>query len=75
MMRWSAVVPWRSKHGRGAEGKRPVLIAVERRVQNRAEYLAMEAVDHVNRESVLSFRRRLGNGCRFGRMRCQLMVS
>lgn len=75
MMHWSAVVPRRGKRGRGAEGKRPVLIAVERRAQNRAEYLAMEAVDHVNRESVLSFRRRLGDGCGFGRMRFQLMVS
>ncbi|MCY3626809.1 MAG: transposase [Gammaproteobacteria bacterium] len=37
------------KRGRGDEGKRPVLIAVERRAKNRAGLIAMTAVDRAYR--------------------------
>lgn len=52
------------KRGRGAEGKRPVLIAVERRAKNCTGLIAMAAVDRVNRESVQRFRPRLGDELR-----------
>lgn len=49
------------KRGRGAEGKRPVLFAVERK-GDRAGFLAAQAVDGVTHEQVAAFSRRLGDG-------------
>ena len=48
------------KRGRGAEGKRPVLFAVERK-GDRAGFLAAQAVDGVTHEQVSAFSRRLGD--------------
>lgn len=42
------------KRGRGAEGKRPVLVAVETREKG-AGFVAMQTVDHVCKESVRQF--------------------
>lgn len=42
------------KRGRGAEGKRPVLVAVETRAKG-AGFVAMQAVDTVSKETVGSF--------------------
>ena len=52
------------KRGRGAEGKRPVLVAVEHRSNKRAGFLALKAVDSVDGDTVRSFRSRLGDGLR-----------
>ena len=52
------------KRGRGAEGKRPVLVAVEHWDNERTGFLAMAAVEPVNKESVRAFRRRLGDDLR-----------
>ena len=52
------------KRGRGAEGKRPVLVAVEHRSNDRAGFLAMKAVDHVDGPTVRAFRKRLGDELR-----------
>ena len=49
------------KRGRGTEGKRPVLFAVERRGE-RAGFLAARAVDGVTHEQVGAFSRRMGDG-------------
>ena len=56
------------KRGRGADGKRPVLVAVEHRDNERAGFLTMEAVDRVNSKTVrvpsAAGRRSAGsNGC------------
>jgi transposase-like protein len=42
------------KRGRGAAGKRPVLVAVETRGKT-AGFVAMEAVDTVSKENVRQF--------------------
>ncbi len=42
------------KRGRGAEGKKPVLVAVEARGKG-ADFMAMKAVDTVSKETVCSF--------------------
>lgn len=47
----------KGKRGRGAEGKKPVLVACESRGE-RAGFVAMEAVDSVNRESIRDFAKR-----------------
>ena len=51
------------KRGRGAEGKQPVLFAVERKGE-RAGFLAAQVVDGVNHQQVGAFSRRLGDGLR-----------
>ena len=51
------------KRGRGAEGKQPVLFAVERKGE-RAGFLAAQVVEGVNHEQVGAFSRRLGDGLR-----------
>ena len=51
------------KRGRGAEGKQPVLFAVERRGE-RAGFLAAQVVEGVSHEQVGAFSRRLGDGLR-----------
>ena len=45
------------KRGRGAEGKTPVLVACENRDEH-AGFMAMEAVEHVDKETVGDFSRR-----------------
>ena len=52
------------KRGRGAETKRPVLVAVEHQSGGRTGFLAMKAVDHVDAPTVSSFRNRLGDQLR-----------
>ena len=51
------------KRGRGAEGKQPVLFAVERK-GGRAGFPAAQVVEGVNHEQVGAFSRRLGDGLR-----------
>ena len=51
------------KRGRGAEGKRPVPFAVERKGE-RAGFLAAQVVDGVSHGQVGAFSRRLGDGLR-----------
>jgi len=42
------------KRGRGAEGKKPVLVAVETR-KKRAGFVAMQAVDEISKKSIRNF--------------------
>ena len=49
------------KRGRGAENKRPVLVAVEHRANEGAGFIAMQAVARVDAKTVSRFRHRLGD--------------
>lgn len=49
------------KRGRGANNKRPVLVAVEHSANDRADFIAMQAVAQVDSKTVSHFRARLGD--------------
>lgn len=49
------------KRGRGTKNKRPVLVAVEHRANDRAGFIAMQDVAQVDSKTVSHFRDRLGD--------------